>query len=187
MQEIQESQFKLMEQKDILELKTKLYHINNSMCPLLKTKIPLEKMVLDHIHKLKSESYSEQKGTVRNAIEFRANQLEGKITNAWKRYFGTDESKHPINLPDFLRNLADYLEKGAYSENNTYFVHPTEVPKNPKVSKKSYNKLKKLFINDNNNYKKNVLKKFPDYPSSGKITKSLSALFLKYDIEPYNS
>lgn len=180
------SEFKLMQQKDILELKKKLYDLNDGICPLLKIKIPLEKMALDHIHKLKNEDYSEQKGTIRNTIEFRANSIEGKITNAWKRYFGYDESKYPINLPDFLRNLADYLEKGAYSENNVYFVHPNEVPKSPKLSKKNYNTLKRLYIKDEGNYKKGIMKKFPEFPSSGKPTKALILLFEKYNINMFN-
>ena len=134
-----------LKQKDITVLKEKLHKENNGVCPLLGKKVPLEQMVLDHIHKLKSEEYTEQKGTIRNAIEFRSNAMEGKIVNNWKRYFGADESNHPIPLPEFLRNLADYLEKGAYNDNGTYYIHPNEVPKQPKLTKRCYNKLKKVY------------------------------------------
>lgn len=140
----------------------------------------MKKTALDHIHKLQADAYSEQKGTIRNAIEFRANAIEGKITNNWKRYFGADESKHPISLPNFLRNLADYLEAGAYSENDMFFVHPSEVQKEKTVSKKNYNKLKRLYD------KELRKKKFPDYPKSGKITKDLEKLFNEFNIEIYN-
>lgn len=175
-----------MKQKDIKSLKEKLWLKNGKKCPLLGIEVDLDKMALDHIHKLKSEDPDEQKGTVRNAIEFRANAMEGKIVNNWKRYFGADESKHPISLPDFLRNLADYLEKGAYSdEEGNYYVHPTEVPKDPKVSKRNYNKLKKEFEKaiEEGKIKK---KKFPEYPKSGKLTAPLKKLFEEFKIEPFN-
>ena len=177
-----------MKSKDIKILKEKLWKKNNKKCPLLNIEVPLDKMVIDHIHKLKSDNPSPQKGAVRNAIEFRANALEGKITNNWRRYFGADESKHPITLPEYLRNLADYLEKGAYKENNTCYIHPNEVPKEPKVSKRNYNKCKKLydkeeFIPKRKNQKK---KEFPPYPKSGKLTKALKEMFERYDIDPFN-
>jgi hypothetical protein len=183
-----ENNFILMKNKDIKALKEKLWLRNNKKCPLLGIEVPLEKMALDHIHKLKSENYSEQKGTVRNAIEFRANGIEGKISNAWKRYFGSDESKHPISLPDFLRNLADYLEEGALVEESTYYVHPNEVPKEPKLSKRNYNKLKKLyekkeFCPTRKNQKK---KPFPEFPKSSKITKALKELYEEFQVNPYN-
>lgn len=166
-----------MKQKEISLLKEKLHKKNNGICPLLDIEVPLEKMALDHIHKLKAEQPSPQKGTVRNAIEFRANAMEGKITNNWKRYFGADESNHPISLPDFLRNLADYLEAGAYEdEDGMYYVHPTEVEKPKNVSKRQYNKLKKV-------YDKRA--QFPEYPKSKKLTKKLEFLFKEYDISPF--
>ena len=174
-----EMKFIEMKQSDIKPLKERLWLKNNKTCPLLGIEIPLDKISLDHIHKLNSESYSEQKGTIRDGIEFRANSLEGKITNNWKRYFGSDESKHPTTLPNFLRKLADYLERGAYSEiingEEVYYVHPTEVPKEPKLMKSSYNELKRVY---------NEKKKFPDFPKSGKMTNVLKNLFEKYEIIP---
>ena len=165
--------------KDIKTIKEKLFLQNNKICPLLGIEIPLEQTVLDHIHKLKSEDYAKDKGTIRNAIEFRANALEGKITNNWKRYFGADEATHPISLPDFLRNLADYLEEGAYSENDTYYIHPTEVPKAKKVKKSSYNKMIKQFK------QKYPKKKVPAYPKSQKLTKGLGKLFEEFKITDF--
>lgn len=171
--------FTQLSQNDIIVLKKKLWLQNDKKCPLLNTEIPFENMVLDHIHKLKSDDISEQKGTIRNAIERRANALEGKITNNWKRYFGSDESKHPIPLPDFLRNLANYLEAGAYFD-GSYYIHPSEKVKLPNVSKSNYNKLSKEYA------KTNPKKKLPEYPKSKKLTKSLEVLFNKFNISPYN-
>lgn len=157
-----------MKTKDIAILKKRLYDINEGICPLLKIPVSLDKLALDHIHKLKSEEPSEQKGTVRNAIEFRANAMEGKITNNWKRYFGADESKHPISLPEFLRNLADYLENGAYQDNDgNFYIHPTEVPKEPKLGKREFNQLSKYYSTKYPN------KKPLEFPKSGKWTKQL--------------
>ncbi len=169
-----------MKQKDIIVLKEKLHKQNNEICPLLEVKVPLEKMTLDHIHKLKSDEPQPQKGTIRNAIEFRANALEGKITNNWKRYFGADESKHPISLPDYLRNLADYLEAGAHEDNGNYYIHPNEVTKEPKLSKRWYNKLKKEYGLTGRK------KKFPEFPKSGKLTVGLKTLFEEFKISPFN-
>jgi len=165
-----------LKNKDIKPLKEKLYIQNNGICPLLGINVPLDKTVLDHIHKLKSDSYKANKGTIRNTIEFRANQLEGKITNNWKRYFGANEETHPTSLPTFLRNLADYLEAGAYSDSGVYFIHPLEVPKAPKVKKSAFNKMIKLFK------VKYPKKKIPLYPKSKKLTKILSKLFTEFDI-----
>ena len=168
-----------MKQKDIKTLKEKIWLQNNKRCPLLNIEVELDKCSLDHIHKLKSEAYDIEKGTIRNTLEFRANAMEGKITNNWKRYFGSDASKHPCTLPDFLRNLADYLENPSYCETydneDTYFIHPTEVPAVPKLMKSSYNKLQRVY---------NGKAKFPSYPKSGKLTKQLEKLFSQFEISP---
>ena len=170
-----------MKQKEIKELKTVLWESNDKICPLLKIAVDLDKMALDHIHKLVAEEPSEQKGTIRDAIEFRANAMEGKITNNWKRYFGADETKHPISLPDFLRNLADYLEAGAHEDKDgNYYIHPSEAPKIKKLSKRNFNKLKKEYGLSGQK------KKFPEFPKSGKLTVGLKALFEEFKIEPYN-
>jgi hypothetical protein len=166
--------------KDLKSMREKMWLANNKLCPLLNVEVEFDKTACDHIHKLKSEVPSEQRGTIRNTIEFRANAMEGKITNNWKRYFGVDETNHPISLPNYLRNLADYLEAGAYCENNTYYIHPSEKEKEQIVSKKNYNRLKKL-------YTESKLKaKFPEYPASKKLTVKLKSLFELFEIEPFN-
>ena len=162
-----------LKQNDLKPLKEKWAEEQNFLCPILKKEIPLEKLVIDHLHKLKSEEPGlNGKGCCRGAIDFRANALEGKITNNFKR-LGLEKD---IKLPEFLRNLADYLENN-HLNNEILFIHPTEVIKEPKLSKRSYNKLKKLYIGK---------AKFPDFPSSGKLTKPLEKLFKEYDIEPFN-
>lgn len=166
-----------MKQKDIKILKEKIWLENNKKCPILDEEIPLEKMVLDHIHKLKAEPYSEEKGTIRTALEFRVNAFFGKMENAFKRY-GLEKD---YNLAEMLRNAADYFDAGAYQcEEGKYYVHPNEVTKPPKLSKRNFNKLKKEYGLSNQK------KKFPDFPKSGKLTVGLKVLFAEFKIEPYN-
>lgn len=162
-----------LKQNDLNPLKEKWAEEQNFICPILKKEIPLEKLVIDHLHKLKSEEPGlNGKGCCRGAIDFRANALEGKITNNFKR-LGLEKD---IKLPEFLRNLADYLENNHLSD-EILFIHPTEVTREPNLSKRSYNKLKKLY---------NGKAKFPEFPSSGKLTKPLEKLFKEYNIEPFN-
>lgn len=167
-----------MKQKDIKPLKEKIWEKNGKKCPILNKEMPLEKMVLDHAHKRKDEEYSPTKGVIRFALDFRANAILGKIENSIKRT-GLDKEED-FNICDFLRNMADFLEKGAYEEDGIYFVHPNEVKKEPLLSKKNYNKLKKEYE------KSGKKKKFPEFPSSKKCTVELRKLFEEFGISPFN-
>ena len=165
-----------LKSSDIKTLKEKWYYENKGICPILKKEISLEKTVIDHLHKLKSEEAGvDGKGCCRDAIEFRANALEGKITNNFKR-LGLDKE---IDLPTFLRNLADYLENNHLNDNILY-IHPSEKVKEKTVSKSNYNKLKKLYTQEKRKAK------FPEYPASGKLTKPLEKLFTEFGINPFN-
>ncbi len=164
-----------MKQKDIKPLKIKIWLQNDKKCPVLNKEIPIEKMVLDHAHKNNNEEYSHNKGTIRTALDFRSNAVLGKLENSLKR---TGLTKDPdFNISEFLRNAADYFERGAYVEDGRMFIHPSEVHKKPKISKQQYNILKKLVLKDS--------KKIPDFPKSKKLTKALSCLFKKYNISPF--
>lgn len=166
-----------LKQKDISILKDELYEKQNGICPILKQVTPKEKMVIDHLHKLKSEIPDESgKGCVRGCIEFRCNALEGKITNYHKR-MGLDKL---IPLPTLLRNLADYLENNMLKE-ETLYIHPSEAPKKLILKKSSYNKLKKLYETEKKTSKKRM-KDFPAY--TGKFTVFLAQQFDKYKLNP---
>lgn len=144
------------------ELRIKLYHENEGICPLLGVKIDIEDAALDHKHKRKADpSGPNGDGLVRDVLSFRANSLEGKITNAWKRQFGYDETMHPITLPNFLRNLADYLERPFVEP---YYVHPSEKIKRPKLPASMFNLVKRYW---KELYPKRAL---PKFPKSGKLT-----------------
>lgn len=125
---------------------------------------------LDHQHKKKSDPVGpDGAGLVRGVLCRSCNVLEGKIWNNMTRFKQPETVNDRIQL---LRSLIEYYEKGTYP-----IVHHTEKAKEPTVSKRNYNKLKKLYDGK---------KKFPEYPKSGKLTLGLQVLFEEYGIEPYN-
>ena len=136
-----------MSQKDIKNLKEIIWKKNNKKCPVLNKEIPLNKMVLDHKHKLKSEESNKELGACREALEFRVNAMAGKIENMFKRY---GFHKEDVSLPNLLRSIADYLERGSYKESfedsEIYFIHPNEVPKRKKISKRDLNLINKYYF-----------------------------------------
>jgi hypothetical protein len=159
---------KQLKQKDLKALREKWHEEQGQICPLFGNKYPHDEMTLDHCHKLKSELPSaDGPGLCRGTIHKQANAIEGKITNAFKRYGG---DKH-INIVSFLRNLANYLEKNKIHTDEKW-IHPTEEPKPPKLMKSSYNKLVKAV---------NGKQKIPAY--TGKFTKGIEKLFEKYEVE----
>lgn len=168
-----------MKQKDIKPLKEKLWLSNDKKCPVLDKEIPLDKMALDHAHKKKDDEYAEDKGVIREALDFRTNAVLGKLENALKRA-GLSQ-KDDFDISEFLRKAADYFERGAYvDEDGCMYIHPNETKKEPKMSKRNYNLLKKEYGLSGRK------KKFPDFPKSGKLTVGLKALFEEFKIEPYN-
>lgn len=125
---------------------------------------------LDHQHKLKSQDPDVLgKGLIRGVLCRSCNVWEGKIWNNTSRYRQPEDVYDRIEM---LKKLIDYYEEGTYP-----LIHPSEKPKEPVVSKRNYNKLKRIY---------NKRKKFPCYPKSGKLTKELGNLFNEYGIEPYN-
>lgn len=168
-----------MKQGDIKELRYKIWKDNGERCPVLNKKIKFEDTALDHQHKRKDEQFGPDKGVIRTTLDFRVNQVLGKLENSIKR---TGLHNDPdFNLPDFLRNQADYFEAGQYTdEDGNYYIHPREVPKEPNVSKRNYNRLKKQYLAENRK------RRFPDYPKSKKLTKPLKELFEEFGIEPFN-
>lgn len=86
---------KLLEEQDGKDLATGL-------------EIPKGQAVLDHNH---STQY------VRGVLHRQTNAVLGKIENLWTRYLGW---WYNGTLPEFLRKLADYLER----PDNQHYVHP---------------------------------------------------------------
>ncbi len=93
--------------KDVQRVRDLLLKEQNNLDPLTK-----EKMVrpcLDHRHD--SDCF------VRGVLSRESNSFEGKVSGAFARYLSWMTS---TSLPDVLRNLADYYEKGV----DTRFRHP---------------------------------------------------------------
>jgi hypothetical protein len=155
-----------MKHKDIKEMRENLHKLQDHTCPVCKNKTPMEDTTLDHQHKLfKDQPLLENgAGMVRGVLCFQCNALEGKIFGAMRRL---GMHKKGIDAGDILRNLADYLDR-----DNLPFIHPNEAPKEPKIKKTCYNKLKKV-----------CTVKMPAYPRSGKLTKELKGLFERFNVE----
>lgn len=136
----------------------------NNQCGLCRDELDMP--TLDHFH----SKYHNGDGKVRGVLCNTCNRMIGVIENNAVRN-NIDFSE----LPNFLRELANYAQKEHYP-----IIHPSEVPKEPTVSKRNYNKLKKVYIESGKKAK------FPEYPKSKKLTKKLKELFEEFDIEPYN-
>jgi len=160
---------KQLKRKDLKYLREKWHKEQKGICPLFGHKFPLEEGTLDHQHKLKAELPDETgKGLCRGVLQFQANSIEGKMTNAFKRYGG----HYHIDIISFLRNLADYLESNKIHTDEQY-IHPSEEVRPPKLMKSSYNKLVKAVGSK---------QKIPKY--TGKFTKPIEKLFEKYNVLP---
>lgn len=162
-----------LKHSEINTLKQKLLEQNNYKCPICGKSLSLNDAVLDHVHRLNKSQVPGENGygLVRNAICRECNLIEGKITNALRRYKGITNTLDKI---EFLYRLIDY-----YQIPLTEYIHPTEKLPKKKVSKRQYNKLKTLYS------KSGKKAKFPEYPKSGELTQKLKKLFEDFEISPY--
>lgn len=156
---------------EVTSLREEILQEQKGLCAWCKDPITEETgYSLDHQHKLKSEEPGpDGKGLVRGVLCRACNVLEGKIWNNMTRF------KQPKNVQDrvdLLKQLIMYYENGTYP-----IIHHTEKAKEPTLSKRNYNKLKREYTGK---------KKLPEYPKSGKLTVGLQAIFEEYGIEPYN-
>jgi len=149
---------KQLKGKDIPELRDKILKEQGGICPICRREP--KRACLDHEHKKKIKGT----GQIRGVLCSTCNVFIGKSENNCMRY-GISQK----DLPMILRNTADYLEKEQYP-----FIHPSDKEPEPKLKKQCYNNLKKVYSGK---------AKFPDYPKSKKLTKSLESLFIKYKIK----
>jgi hypothetical protein len=165
------TELKQLKSSEVKQLRTEILEEQNGCCALCKEPITETTGIsLDHQHKKKSDPVGpDGDGLIRGVLCRACNVWEGKIWNNTQRYRQPESVKDRI---DMLKSLISYYEKGTYD-----IIHPTEKPKDPTVSKRNYNKLKKAYDGK---------KKFPEYPKSGKLTIGLQVLFEEYGIEPYN-
>ena len=171
-----------LKKSDIPKIRDEILKEQNGKCVICKKEITKETGVsLDHQHGTKLTKIGDDGyGLIRGVLCRSCNVEEGKIWNSMRRYVAPSCVQDRI---EWLENLVEYLKKDNYN-----YIHPNEVPKEPKLSKKNYNKCKKLYDNEEFMPKRKNQKKkpFPDFPKSGKPTKLLRELFLKFNIELFN-
>lgn len=162
---------KQLKSSEVQELRNQILQSQNGKCAICNTTIDENSGVsLDHQHKTSKEIIGEDgAGLVRGVLCRACNVWEGKIWNNTQRY---KQPKDVNDRIDMLKSLIEYYERGTHP-----VIHPSEKIKEPTVSKRNYNKLKKAYVGR---------RKFPEYPASGKLTLGLQVLFEEYDIEPYN-
>jgi len=172
-------ELKQLKSKDITKIRDEILYFQQGKCALCHNPITEKSGTsLDHQHRTKDSIIGENGGgLVRGVLCRSCNVFEGKIWNNSKR-FGLHD-----NLSNWLRDLADYLDKENYP-----LIHPSEEPREPKVSKRNYNKCKKLYNEEEFIPKRKNQKKKPmiEYPKTGKLTKGLRELFERFGISPYN-
>ena len=92
---------------DLKEVRDLLIKEQQGLDPL--TKEPLQRPCLDHRH--------DSECLVRGVLGRESNSFEGRVSGAFARYLGWMTQ---TSLPEVLRNLADYYDKGV----DVRFRHP---------------------------------------------------------------
>lgn len=153
--------------KDIKTTKQMLLEKQGYRCAICGKELTLENSVLDHQHKQRKSDKNgvNGDGLVRGVLCQEDNLSEGKIWNATKRFQG---ARTPQDRIIWLQKLIKYYQQEPYP-----FIHPSEKIPEKSVSKRQYNKLKKIYP------------KTPNYPKSTHLTKRLKELFEKFNINPY--
>jgi hypothetical protein len=133
----------------------------------------LKDACLDHQHKPKKSSPNIENGNglIRGVLCRGCNIIEGKCWNNCTR-FGFEHEE----LPRLLRNMADYIEERSFG-NNLPYIHPSEKPREPNLSKRQFNLLNKKLLKAG--------KKKLEFPKKKKLTKLLKRKFEEYSIHPY--
>lgn len=158
---------------DIPRIRKEIADRQENKCLLCGCDLSDKIAVLDHQHKRKKtdKNIVDNNGLVRGVLCSECNALEGKIFNNSNRFL---HYPRQAILIEWLLNLIEYYQREKYP-----YIHPSEKEKEKEVSKSNFNKLKKLFIQDNP-------KKSLEYPKSKKLNKRLKELFEEYNISPYN-
>lgn len=151
-----------IKQSELPALRETLLGKQGGLCAICKR--PVIRPCVDHQHKKRVKGT----GLIRGVVCSNCNVFLAKSENNCTRYGVTVEE-----LPNYLRNMANYLEKPHLP-----FIHPSEAPKPKKLKKSSYNKLKKVHTQSSSTLK------FPDFPASGKLVKQLEKLFQLHKVEP---
>lgn len=170
--------------KDIKTIKQMLLEKQGYRCAICGKELTLENSVLDHQHKQRKSDKNgvNGDGLVRGVLCQEDNLSEGKIWNSTSRFQGARTPQDRIN---WLRKLIEYYSKDPYP-----YIHPTEVKKEKKISKRQFNRLQKAykeaFLEEQKTRKNPKEFKQLEFPKTGKLTKNLRELFEKFEISPFN-
>ncbi len=162
-----------LKQSEIGEIRSEILKEQGNRCPLCgKIITESDHITLDHQHKIRKSDPNgvDGNGQIRGVLCSECNMLEGKIFRNSTRFLHQPTKEDRIR---FLLNLVDYYRKEPYP-----LIHPTEVEPEPKLSKRNFNKLKKLY---ESKYHKPL-----EFPKSGKMVKKLEPLYKEFGINPYN-
>jgi len=146
---------------DIPKLREQLIKEQNNICPICKKE--LDTPVVDHHHKKKIKGT----GRIRAVLCLSCNAYLGPIENRAQRHKIKQE-----DIPDILRNTADFFEA-----DQTEYLHPSEQPKKPILSKRNFNKMVKAFKLISTN-------KVPVYPKSKHYTKEVEKYYKMVNMSP---
>ena len=163
--------------------------LNKGICPILKKHYGVDEMVVDHAHTANSNNLGkpEEAGLIRGVIHRQANTMEGKITNSFIR---CGLHKFDITLPEFLRHLADFIEKPTMT--HLGYIHPNEAPKGKFLKKTCINQLVKAYeikypgrkLPEVLLYKKWTKGRKKGKEKGKKLTAGLERLFEEFNITP---
>ena len=169
------SELKQLKHSEVKDLKAEILATQGFKCAICGKPLTVDEAVLDHQHKFRKSDPNgvNGNGLIRGVLCNFCNPLEGKIFNNLSRYKQIKTDEERIH---WLEQLIQYYKKPKYN-----YIHPTEAVKEPTVSKRNFNKLKKAYS------ELNPKKKPLEYPKSGKLTKPLKALFEQFGISPYNT
>lgn len=159
-----------LKHKDISEIRDEiLYGPQDGVCAVCME--PPKRPCLDHSHTKRVKGT----GLVRGVLCSSCNVFIAKSENNCMRYGFSQK-----DLPTILRSMAEYLEQRHYP-----LIHPSEAPKVPILTKRSYASLRKWY---DNHYRGRA--KFPEYKLNNKgkpiqkMTKPLQKWFDSAEITP---
>jgi len=111
-----------IQNKDLRAWRRQQWIKQKRKCAVTGLPLSFKDSVVDHCHKTKVEIAGVNgKGLIRGVIHKNINQLEGKISNVYRRY----GLKNIASLPEILRGLANYLENPLVND----CLHPSCIPK----------------------------------------------------------
>lgn len=151
---------RILSQSEIPEIRLLILAEQDGRCPVCKRAVLRACLDHSHIKRIKGT------GLIRGVLCNHCNVFLSKSENNALRY-GIAQK----DLPFVLRGMADYLERPHLP-----YLHPSERPKEPRVTKRCFRSLLTQWRKDT--FRSH---KLPAY-GRGKLTKKLKEAFERYDV-----